>query len=150
MIFCGAAVLILVPLFFMNAKIGVKRKVSSGILLAAMLVFMYIRPIDIVWHGFQVPNWLPYRYSFAFSFILLVMAFQAFENLDGVSAKEIGGVFFGLIIFLFWCERENYEHFQIFHTRTDSNGDTHAVIGGIWVSMIALLVYLLILLTNRR
>lgn len=153
MIFCGTAVLILVPLFFMNRKITVKRKVSSGIILSIMAVFMYIRPVDIVWHGFQVPNWLPYRYSFAFSFLLIVMAFQAFENLDGITAKEIGGIFFSLIVFLFWCERENYEHFQIFHTRTSTTADgskTHAVIGGIWFSIIALLIYFLILYLNRK
>lgn len=150
MIYCGAAVLILVPLFFMNKKISMKRKVSSGILLAVMAVFMYIRPVDIVWHGFQVPNWLPYRYSFAFSFLLLVMAFQAFENLDGITAKEIGGIFFGLTVFLFWCERENYEHFEIFRTTNGTDGEAHAVIGGIWFSMIALSVYFLMIYLNRR
>ena len=65
-----------------------------------MAVFMYIRPIDIAWHGMQVPNWLPYRYSFAFSFLLVVMAFEAFENLDGITSKEIGGIFFSLMVFL--------------------------------------------------
>lgn len=150
MIYCGAAALILVPLFFMNRRISVKCKVSNGILLAVMAVFMYIRPIDIVWHGFQVPNWLPYRYSFAFSFVMLTMAFRAFENLDGVSAKEIGGVFFGLLMYLFWCERENYEHFQIFRTVTDSEGEPSAVIGGIWFSVIALLAYFLLIYLNGK
>lgn len=150
MIFCGTSVLILVPLFFMNDKISVKRKVSNGILMASVIVFMYLRPVDMVWHGFQMPNWLPFRYSFAFSFLLLTMAFQAFENLDGITPKQIGGIFFSLAVFLFWCERENYEHFEIFGTRTEPNGETRAVIGGIWFSMIALLVYFLIIYLNRK
>ena len=151
MIYCGAAVLILVPLFFMNRRIGIKTKVSNGLLMASVVVFMYLRPVDIVWHGFQVPNWLPFRYSFAFSFLLLTMAFKAFENLDGITPKEIGGVFFGLAVFLFWCERENYDHFQIFRTVKSDNGeDTSAIIGGIWFSLIALLIYFLLIYLNRK
>ena len=69
------------------------------------------------------------------------MAFRAFENLEGITAKNIGGIFFGLMVFLFWCERENYSHFQLFETKTSETGDTTNVIQGIWVSMIALAAY---------
>lgn len=149
MVFCSSAVLLLVPLFFMNSRITVKEKVSKGLLLLVLFVSMYIAPIDIAWHGFQVPNWLPYRYSFAFSFVLLLMAYRAFENLDGITAKEIGGVFFGLMVFLFWCERENYAHFQIFEGRTE-DGETKGVIQGIWFSIIALSVYFALLYLYRK
>ncbi len=140
MIYCGAMVLLLVPLFFMNKKIGMKEKVSNALLLSVVFVSMYIKPIDMAWHGFQVPNWLPFRYSFVFSFLLLLMAYKAFENLDGITTKEIGGVFFGLLVFLFWCERENYEHFQIFEGQT-VNGETKTIIQGVWFSIIALSIY---------
>lgn len=149
MIFCGSAVLLLVPLFFMNDKISVKEKTAKGLLLLTLFISMYIKPVDIAWHGFQVPNWLPYRYSFAFSFLLLLMAYRAFENLDGITAKEIGGVFFGLIVFLFWCERENYGHFQIFESRIE-NGEAHGVIQGIWFAIIALSIYFAMLYICRK
>ncbi len=149
MIYCGTAVLLLVPLFFMNDKISVKEKTAKGLLLLVLFISMYIKPIDIVWHGMQVPNWLPYRYSFAFSFVLLLMAYRAFENLDGITPKQIGGVFFGLAVFLFWCERENYGHFQIFESRTE-DGETHGVIQGIWFSLIALSVYFAMLYLWRK
>lgn len=153
MVYCGTAVLLLVPLFFMNSQISIKHKAATGIMTVIMIVFMYIRPVDIVWHGFQVPNWLPYRYSFAFSFLLLLMAFEAFENLKGISAKEIGGVFFAVIVFLIWCERENYEHFEIFRTvtyNTDEGEKTRAVIGGIWFSMLAMCIYFLLVYLNKK
>lgn len=149
MIFCGSAVLLLVPLFFMNEKISIKEKTGKGLLLLAVLISMYIKPVDIAWHGFQVPNWLPFRYSFAFSFVLLLMAYRAFENLDGITPKEIGGVFFGLMVFLFWCERENYGHFQIFESRTVEE-ETHGVIQGIWFSMIALAIYFAMIYLIRK
>ena len=78
MIYCGTITVLLIPLFFMNKNVYIKKKVGLGTLSALLLVFMYIRPIDMVWHGFQMPNWLPFRYSFMLSFLLLVMACEAF------------------------------------------------------------------------
>ena len=141
MIYCGTAVLLLVPLYFMNQLIPVKQKVCDGVLSVILVVLMYIKPWDMAMHGFQVPNWLPFRYSFIFSFMLLVMAYRAFEHLEGITSQNIGGVFFGLMVFLFWCERENYSHFKLFVTRKDPKGDPYNVIQGIWVSMLALAAY---------
>ncbi|WP_295210114.1 YfhO family protein [Ruminococcus sp.] len=150
MIYCGTAVLLLVPLFFLNNKISMKEKTSTGLLTMCLVILMYIKPADMAMHGFQVPNWLPYRYSFAFSFLLVVMAFRAFENLEGITAKNIGGVFFGLMVFLFWCERENYSHFQLFETKVSDTGESTNVIQGIWVSMIALSIYFALIYLMKK
>ena len=150
MIYCGTMILLLVPLYFMNDKINVKEKTADGVLTMILVVLMYIKPWDMAMHGFQVPNWLPFRYSFIFSFMLICMAFKAFEDLDGITAKNIGGVFFGLMVFLFWCERENYTHFKLFVTRKNQNGDPYNVIQGIWVSMLALSVYFVLLYLVRK
>ncbi len=139
MIYCSTAVLILVPLFFMNSKLSIKEKTANGVLTAILVVLMYIKPWDMAMHGFQMPQWLPFRYSFIFSFMFIYMAFRAFENLDGITMKNVGGVYAGFMIFLFWCERENYKHFQIFETVT-VDGKTSPVMQGIWVGMIALSV----------
>ncbi|MBR6100946.1 MAG: YfhO family protein [Ruminococcus sp.] len=149
MIYCGSAVLLLVPLFFLNKRIPIKEKVSKVLLASVLVICMYIKPIDIVWHGFQVPNWLPYRYSFCFSFVLLLMAYRAWEESDGFTVKEIGGVFAALMAFLFWCERENYEHFQIFEARTEGE-KKYGVIQGIWFSAIALAVFFLLIYLWKR
>ena len=143
-VFCGCISLLLIPLFFMNSRIPVKEKVAKALLAMTLIICMYIKPVDIVWHGFQVPNWLNYRYSFCLSFVLLLMAYRAFENSDGFTYKEIGGVFFGLFVFLIWCEREQYGHFAIFEGRT-KDGETHGVMQGIWFAAIALAIYFLML-----
>lgn len=137
MIYCSTAVVLLVPLFFMNSKLSIKEKTANGVLAAIVVVLMYIKPWDMAMHGFQMPQWLPFRYSFIFSFLMIYMAFRAFENLDGITMKSVGGVYAGWMIFLFWCERENYAHFQIFETVT-VDGKNSVVIQGIWLGMIAL------------
>ena len=150
MIYCGTITVLLIPLFFMNKNVFIKKKVGLGLIATLLLVCMYIRPVDMVWHGFQMPNWLPFRYSFAFSFILLLMAYEAFENLDGVTSKEIGGAFFGILVYLLWCERENYAHFQIFDSSIEDNGEVSAYIQGIWFSALALVVcFLLVYLCKK-
>ena len=150
MIYCGTLTLLLVPLYFLNEKIKVKEKASYGILMICVVILMYLKPIDIIMHGFQVPNWLPFRYSFTFSFLFIYAAFRAFENLDGVTFKNIGGAVFGFMVFLFWCERENYAHFQLFKTKYNEEHEPYNIIQGLWVSMIAMAVYFLLLYLIKK
>lgn len=116
MIACGTVVLLLVPLFFLNNKISPKEKISLGLLMLAVFGSMYVSTVDIAWHGFQVPNWLPYRYSYTFSFIMIVMAFRAFENLEGISFKELCLTAFAWVCVLALISREEYEHMYTFET----------------------------------
>ena len=56
-----------------------------------MVMCMLITPIDMMWHGGQVPNWLPFRYAFLLSFVFLTMAATAFANRDGIEKKHLIG-----------------------------------------------------------
>lgn len=106
-IYCGVLTMILIPLFFFNTNIKLKQKIGYGLLSLTIILSMYMSTVDLVWHGFQVPNWLPYRYSFIFSFLLLVMAAQAFERIEGIKFKEIGIVFFLIIAYVFYIDKQN-------------------------------------------
>ncbi|MGN1107286.1 MAG: YfhO family protein, partial [Huintestinicola sp.] len=99
----------LIPLFFLNSKIRFRQKMGLGAVLMAVLVSMYLSTADLAWHGFQVPNWLPYRYSFTFSFVLLIMAAMTFERLEGISIKEIGITGFGLMLYAFYVGRQEFK-----------------------------------------
>ena len=116
MIACGTIVMMLLPLFFLNTKIKPKEKIANALLMLAVFASMYVSTIDIAWHGFQVPNWLPYRYSFTFSFMMIICAFRAFENLDGVSLKEICLTAFGWIALLAFINHLQFEHMYLFET----------------------------------
>lgn len=116
MIACGTIVVMLIPLYFLNTRIKAKEKVSYGALMFAVFGSMYLSTVDIAWHGFQVPNWLPYRYSFTFSFLMLIIAFRAFENLEGVSFKEIGLTAFGWIAVLAILNQQEHPEFYLAET----------------------------------
>lgn len=76
-IYCGYIILIFVILFFCLRKISVKEKIGAFFILTLLSASFYFTKLDLVWHGFQAPNFFPYRYSFLFSFTLLYMAIRA-------------------------------------------------------------------------
>lgn len=136
MIACGTMTLLLIPLFFLNTKISIKEKISNALLLLAIFGSMYVSTVDIAWHGFQVPNWLPYRYSFTFSFVMLIMAFRAFENLEGISFKELCVTAFGWICVLIVLAQEEFEFFYLFET--------------VWYSVLAIAVFTTLLFLAKK
>ncbi len=150
MIFCGTLTLIMTPLFFLNRKIRLKQKFGLGALAVILFISMYIAPADIAWHGFQVPNWLPYRYSFAFSFVILLMAVNTFERLDGISLKAVGGTVFGLICFLVYCETIDMVSFTTVSEKTLDDGTISSRIGGIWFSAIMLAAYFILIAMLKK
>lgn len=107
-IYCGVLTVVLLPLFFMNKKVKTNRKIGYGLLTIIMITSMYVKPINMLWHGGQDPNWLPYRYSFLLSFIFVSMAAEIFSNLDGykLSIGSVAGTFTGIAVLVaFFNER---------------------------------------------
>lgn len=130
-IYCGTLTLFLLPLFYVNKNISAKKKIGYTFMLICMILSMYIKPVDMMWHGGQVPNWLPYRYSFLVSFVLINMAAVAFKNLKGVSIGKLTTEFILLLIGMLFMVRINYEHIDIKKS--------------IWVAIIFILVHLMLI-----
>ncbi len=130
-IYCGILTVVLLPLFFLNRKITLRSKLGYGFLLLVMFFSMYIKPLDMWWHGGQVPNWLPFRYSFIVSFILLSMAASSFKELEHVDLNYLGGVFFGFLALCLYINSQNY--------------DSMDEMKSIWLSIGLSAVYLLLL-----
>ncbi len=112
-IYCGVLTVILLPLFFLNSKVRFRQKMGLGAVLLTLAGSMYLSTVDLAWHGFQVPNWLPYRYSFMFSFILLIMAALTFERLEGISVKELMGSVFALAVYALYISKQDFDGVSI-------------------------------------
>ncbi len=97
-IYCGLITLLLIPVFFASKKFTVREKIGSAVFIGFFILSFLISIIDIAWHGFQNPQWLNNRYSFMLSFIMIVIAFRAFENIEekGIENTIIfSAIFFG-------------------------------------------------------
>ncbi len=99
-IFCGVLAAICMPLFFLNPRIRVRKRLGYGFLTVVMFFCMMVRPIDMLWHGGQMPNWLPFRYSFIFSFIMLSMAAMSLKYITSIKPAHIYATFGGFFVFL--------------------------------------------------
>ena len=70
---CGIICLALLILFYTNPKIHIKIKIAYSIILGILIASFFYAPLDYIWHAFHVPNDLPYRFSFLYSFTLLII-----------------------------------------------------------------------------
>lgn len=118
-IYCGMLTVLLVPLYLFSKRISSTEKIASVILLAVMFFSFNINFINFFWHGFHFPNDLPYRQSFVYSFILLIIAFKALKNIDEYNKKQILAVGIGVIAFVVLTQKtgsKNVDDFTVFVT----------------------------------
>ena len=86
---CGILIISLFFLFIINKDINLKRKIVYISILVFMLLSFYIAQIDYIWHAFHVPNDLPYRYSFIYSFVLIIIASYVLNTIKKASLNRI-------------------------------------------------------------
>ncbi|HOO25648.1 MAG TPA: YfhO family protein [Clostridiales bacterium] len=97
-VYSGIAALLLVPLFLYSKTISIKEKIAHVGILAFIFFSFNINYANFVWHAFHFPNDLPYRFSFMYSFILLVMAYKTFVRLKEFEARQILSVGIALVM----------------------------------------------------
>lgn len=90
-VYCGIATVLLVPLYLFTKSVPLKEKVANVTLLGIIYFSFNINILNYIWHGFHYPNDLPYRWSFMYSFILLMLAYKAFTRLHEFSGRAILG-----------------------------------------------------------
>lgn len=78
-LFSTTLVTLLVLTFFVAPHILRAHKWHVGGLLFALLLSMEIKTLDTMWHMFQRPAGFPYREAFFFSFVMVMVAFEAWQ-----------------------------------------------------------------------
>ena len=72
-LYCGILPLLLLIQLFASKEVRLREKLCTlGMLVFFMLSFI-LRQLDYIWHGFHFTNMIPYRFSFLFSFVVLVI-----------------------------------------------------------------------------
>lgn len=112
-LYCGTLALVCAVMYFTCRRFTSRERISSAVFIGVMVLSMYVRPVDMMWHGGQMPNWLPYRYSFMISFLLIVFGAQTFENLRAskpasrVRGRSFGTAFIILLAMLLYADLAN-------------------------------------------
>lgn len=130
-IYCGTLTLFLVPAFFCAPGISIRKKAATAGLITVLFAIMNISILDIGMHGFRIPNWLNYRYSFVFSFVLLNAAAHGFDHLQEIPRDKFIKTYGFLLIFVALIQLSQFEYIDNFTC--------------IWISILLISLYALFL-----
>lgn len=89
-LYCGVAAVVLLPIYFGQKQISLRRRICYGGLLAIMLLSCTITRWDLVWHGLHAPNDLPYRFSFLTIFVVLLLAAYTLSQIKHITRRQVG------------------------------------------------------------
>ena len=104
-IYTDLATLCLVILFFRNPSISGRLKRWSAISLGVGILSFLLPPLDMAWQLFDSPNWYQYRYSYIFSFGMILVAFHSFRHLKTLRTKDFVVTGCVVILMLLVAER---------------------------------------------
>lgn len=109
-VYVGILPLALVVLFFLNNGICKRKKTAAFFALGFYLLVFYIVAFNLVMHGGTVTNWFNFRYSFVFSFLLLLIAAEEWQHLDTISFADCKrcGIILSLAAVLIFSKRYDF------------------------------------------
>ena len=97
-------------IFILNNSITLRKKVVFLIFLLILFLSFYIGPIDYIWHAFHVPNDLPYRYSFIYTFIFLICGAYSLKYIKKLSFNKVIITYIICLMYLTIIKLSNFEN----------------------------------------
>lgn len=134
-VYCGMLTLLLVPLFMFSRKFSLREKIATTAVSAFFFFSFNINVLNYIWHGFHFPNDLPYRFSFAYSFFLIFIAYRVFTVIDKIPGKSILGSACGVAAFAAIVEKV---------------GSANVDLKVVWTSVIFVIVYAVVMAFIRN
>lgn len=134
-IYCGVLTAVCVPLFAVNKGIKPRRRAAYMALWLVVFFSFLVNWTDLAWHGLHSPNDLPYRFSFVYSFLLLLMACETLINLKHIETRHVFLTFAGAVAYLML-----EEHF----------GDEAYGFSTVYINLAILAVYTVVLVLSSR
>lgn len=137
-IYAGTMLFILVPLFWVNMKINLKRKIGITLLLAVFVVSFNTNVLTYIWHGFHYPNSLPCRQAFIFVVLALTLGYEAmirYKQYSELQIMLVGG----------WAILGNVLFYIMFH-----DDDFTLLSGLVSVGFIIVYTLLMLFLKNKK
>ncbi len=104
-VYSGIPALILVPLYVVNKDIRLKEKTGYILILLLLLFSFDNNMLNFVWHAMHFPNDLPFRFSYMYSFILLIIAYRSAVKLRSLEIKDIGYVGMAWVFFIIIAQK---------------------------------------------
>lgn len=104
-IYCGSAVLMLIPMYLMNRRISIREKFCRLVLAGFFLLSFATNVLDFIWHGMNYPDSLPARQSFIYIFLVLTMCYEAYHRVRETDEQQILYGYLAAVGFVLFCEK---------------------------------------------
>ncbi len=111
-VYCGVLPLMLVILYLFSRKTKARERAADVVLLGVFFASFYVNKFNFFWHGLHFPNDLPYRFSYMYSFFLIIIAFKAFQGIKEFSTRQILGTGLGLVAFAILVQELGSKNFS--------------------------------------
>ncbi len=113
-IYCGSAVLMLIPMYLMNKGISIREKFVRMALAGFILLGFGTNFLDFIWHGLNYPDSLPARQSFLYIFLVLTMCYDVWRHVREEDSGQILRGYLCAVGFLLFCEKFiEHEDFEL-------------------------------------
>ncbi|MBP1046498.1 YfhO family protein [Enterococcus sp. BWM-S5] len=88
-IYIGLVPLLFAIYYFSTKKIPRRNKILYGSLLLFLIASVYIDPLNLLWHGLHAPNMFLFRFSFLFSFVIILLGGYGFEHFEKEDINQL-------------------------------------------------------------
>lgn len=96
-IYIGLLPLILCLFYFVSKKFSLKNKLIYGALIGIVAFSFYFEPLNLFWQGMHAPNMFLFRYSYIFSFMVILLAGYGWEKYTNEDFELLTNIFLGVI-----------------------------------------------------
>lgn len=99
-IFCGTLALFLVIAYFIDRRNTKRAKCCYASIIVFYFLTFYVKALSMAVQGFSTTNWFNYRYSYIFSFLLLIIACLEFNGIREIHKEDLkrSVIVFGLLV----------------------------------------------------
>ncbi len=104
-VYSGMAAVILLPLFVINKDIKFREKLVYILMLIFFLFSFDNNCLNFIWHAFHFPNDLPFRFSYMYTFIILIVSYKSLSKIKSLSLSDICIVGFAWVFFIIIAQK---------------------------------------------
>ncbi|MBR2381938.1 MAG: YfhO family protein [Clostridia bacterium] len=144
LLYSGVLTIFMLPIFVMAKRVPSREKIFYGAFSFLFVLIMAMNPTDLVMHGFQEPNCLNYRYSFIVIFLMLIMAYKAFCEIEEHSPKKIFATGACVITLLLVAQKMEFSNFVLQDKDQYKYGFVANKLPFLWVVVFSIIVIFVI------
>lgn len=97
-LFAGLFGLIFCLYYFVSKKNSLREKICFGSLFLLLIFSFYLEPLNLLWQGMHAPNMFLFRYSFLFSFLVLLLAGYGIEKYEDSDFEQLTTIIVTLLV----------------------------------------------------